>query len=81
MLAELQAERTQIEQAIMVVERLASGGGKRRGRRPRWMSDLPAKESAQTGSRVLSAATRKRMAESQKKRWAARKAAGTKAEG
>jgi hypothetical protein len=40
MLAELRKEREQIEQAILVVERLAAGtGGKRRGRPPKWMSE------------------------------------------
>jgi len=39
MLAELHAERQQIDQAILVVERLAAGKpGKRRGRPPKWMS-------------------------------------------
>jgi hypothetical protein len=38
MLAELRAEREQVEQAIMVLERIARGQGKRRGRPPAWMS-------------------------------------------
>jgi hypothetical protein len=38
MLAELQEERTQIEQAILAIEHLASGRGKRRGRPPAWMT-------------------------------------------
>jgi hypothetical protein len=38
MLAELQQERAQIEEAILALERLASGGKKRRGRPPAWMS-------------------------------------------
>ena len=37
-LAELRAEREQIEEAIMSLERLARGRGKRRGRPPAWMS-------------------------------------------
>jgi hypothetical protein len=37
MLAELRGEREQIEQAILVIERLASGHGKR-GRPPAWMT-------------------------------------------
>jgi hypothetical protein len=40
MLAELKAEREGIEQAIMVLERLASGRGKRRGRPPAWMKTI-----------------------------------------
>jgi hypothetical protein len=43
-LAELREERQQIEEAILSLERLAHGRGKRRGRPPAWMSDLaPAK--------------------------------------
>jgi hypothetical protein len=39
MLAELRTERDQIEEAILVLERMATGrGGKRRGRPPAWMS-------------------------------------------
>jgi hypothetical protein len=38
MLAELRQERAQIEQAIIILERLARGRGKRRGRPPAWMS-------------------------------------------
>jgi hypothetical protein len=38
MLADLREERAQIEEAIIVMERLASGRGKRRGRPPAWMT-------------------------------------------
>jgi len=38
MLAELRQERAQIEEAIMAIEHLASGRGKRRGRPPAWMA-------------------------------------------
>jgi len=37
-LAELKAEREQIEEAILSLERLARGRGRRRGRPPAWMS-------------------------------------------
>jgi hypothetical protein len=37
-LAELRQERAQIEEAILAIERLASGRGKRRGRPPAWMA-------------------------------------------
>lgn len=37
-LADLKAEREQIEEAILTLERLAQGRGKRRGRPPAWMS-------------------------------------------
>jgi hypothetical protein len=38
MLEELRAEREQVEQAIMVLERIAVGRGRRRGRPPAWMT-------------------------------------------
>ncbi len=38
MLAELRAERENIEQAIVTLERLAAGRGKRLGRPPAWMA-------------------------------------------
>ncbi len=38
MLAELRQEREQIEEAIITLERLARGRGKRRGRPPAWMT-------------------------------------------
>ncbi len=37
MLAELREERTQIEEAILTLERLARGQGRRRGRPPQWL--------------------------------------------
>lgn len=42
-LAELRQERQAIEEAIMTMERLARGAGKRRGRPPAWMSALKLK--------------------------------------
>jgi hypothetical protein len=38
MLAELKAEREGVEQAILVLERIASSRGKRRGRPPKWLT-------------------------------------------
>ena len=38
MLAELRQERTAIEEAIISLERLARGRGKRRGRPPLWLT-------------------------------------------
>jgi len=38
MLAYLRQEREQVEEAIVVLERLARGLGKRRGRPPAWMT-------------------------------------------
>jgi len=40
MLADLRQEREQVEEAIVTLERLAKGRGKRRGRPPAWMSAL-----------------------------------------
>lgn len=45
MLAELRLEREQIEEAILTLERLARGRGRRRGRPPAWLKD-PANASA-----------------------------------
>jgi len=42
MLEELRTERAQIEESIIVLERLASGRGKRRGRPPAWMAAVSA---------------------------------------
>jgi hypothetical protein len=39
-LTELKAERQQIEEAIVSLERLALGRGRRRGRPPSWMSEV-----------------------------------------
>jgi len=38
MLADLRQERAHIEEAILTLERLASGRGRRRGRPPAWMT-------------------------------------------
>ena len=80
MLAELRAERDRLVEAISVVERLALGsGGKRRGRPPKWMSGAKAADTAMVDEprkrRPFSAATRRKMAAAQKRRWAAKKAA------
>ena len=40
MLADLRLEREHIEEAIMTLERLARGRGRRRGRPPAWMSQI-----------------------------------------
>jgi len=42
-LAELRQEREQIEEAILSLERLARGRGRRRGRPPSWMTEITAK--------------------------------------
>ncbi|MBZ5726668.1 MAG: hypothetical protein LAP87_16915 [Acidobacteriia bacterium] len=42
-LADLKEERQQIEEAILSLERLARGRGKRRGRPPAWLSEATGK--------------------------------------
>jgi hypothetical protein len=47
MLAELRAERDQLEEAILTLERLAAGRGKRRGRPPAWTTAVKRRGRAQ----------------------------------
>jgi hypothetical protein len=42
MLADLRLEREQIDEAILTLERLARGRGRRRGRPPSWLKDAVA---------------------------------------
>jgi hypothetical protein len=44
MLADLRQEREQIEEAIITLERLARGRGKRRGRPPAWLAEARKRE-------------------------------------
>jgi hypothetical protein len=51
-LEELRAERQQIEEAILSLERLASGRGKRRGRPPHWLTEAgPRRRGRPPGSK------------------------------
>ena len=51
-LAELKAEREQIEEAVLGLERLARGRGRGPGRPPNWMADIaPKRRGRRTGSR------------------------------
>lgn len=80
MITELRSERAAIEQALLVLERLAGSHGKRRGRPPAWLSAAKSGASGSDGGakRTVSPEARKRMAAAQKKRWAqARKAQGS----
>ena len=75
-LSQLRSERAQINEAIAVLERMGGGvGGKRRGRPPKWMSEAPetsvVDEAASRERKHFSEETRRRMAEAQRKRWAA----------
>jgi hypothetical protein len=47
-LADLRREREQIEEAILTLERLATGRGRRRGRPPAWMAQLKGSEAKDT---------------------------------
>jgi len=76
MLSEFRSELKTIEEAIMVLERLARGSGKRRGRPPKWMSVIRSKETRQDQERTapkreISPEMRAKMAAGQKRRWAA----------
>jgi hypothetical protein len=52
-LAELQEERAQIEEAILSLEKLARGRGTRRGRPPAWLAetDVPKRRGRPPGSK------------------------------
>ena len=52
-LAELRDERQQIEEAILSLERLARGRGRRRGRPPAWMAEagVPKRRGRPPGSK------------------------------
>jgi hypothetical protein len=65
MLSDLRSERSQIEEAILVLERLATGQGKRRGRPPKWLSQVRDEQESRTKApkkRTVTSETRKRMA-------------------
>ena len=64
MIVALREEHAVIEDAIAVLERLASSGRRRRGRPPAWLA-------AGKPKRVFSPETKQRMAQAQRRRWAA----------
>jgi len=75
-LSELRSKREAIDQALMALVPLATGAAKRRGRPPKWMTrgvgdtetpPYPRK------ARTFSEEARQRMAEGQRKRWAAKR--------
>ena len=75
-ISELRAEREQILNAILALERLARGQGKRRGRPPKWMSDaapITPRDAQRSPKRVFSPETLRKMAAAQKRRWAAQR--------
>jgi len=78
-IAELRAERAAIDEALAALDRIARAtAGKRRGRPPAWMAaagignGAVAEDAGEPRKkRSLSPEVRKKMAEAQKKRWAA----------
>ncbi len=58
MLADLRQEREAIEEAIMTLERLARGRGKRRGRPPAWLAEVK-KRGRPVGSKNKQTSTAK----------------------
>ncbi len=50
-LSELRQEREQIEDAIISLERLARGRGKRRGRPPSWMKEAAERKKVRVAER------------------------------
>ena len=49
MLADLRQEREQIEEAILSLERLARGRGRRRGRPPAWLNEIEQQQPKRRG--------------------------------
>ncbi len=56
-LEELRQEREQLEEAILSLERLARGRGRRRGRPPAWMAEAK-KRGRPPGSKSKTVATK-----------------------
>jgi len=55
MLADLREEREQIEEAIITLERLAQGRGKRRGRPPAWLQEARKRDAKDLNKMKLTA--------------------------
>lgn len=51
MLGELRQEREHLEEAILTLERLARGRGRRRGRPPAWLVQEPKRRGRPPGSK------------------------------
>ncbi len=51
MLTELRQERESIEEAILVLERLARGRGRRRGRPPAWLLEARKRATGKGGGK------------------------------
>ncbi len=79
MIADLQAERQALTSAMAVLESIAQSRGKAARPAPAWLAGVSGvklqKDKGDKPKRVLSAATKKKMAVAQRKRWAAAKKA------
>jgi hypothetical protein len=64
-LDELRQEREQLEEAILSLERLARGRGRRRGRPPAWMAEAK-RRGRPPGSKNKTAASASKPAQQQK---------------
>ena len=64
-LADLRAERVQIEEAIITLERLAEGRGKRRGRPPTWLVEARSKEVKEAKANAAAAKGKDRAAKAE----------------
>ncbi len=74
MIADLRAEREALTAAMAVLEGIVSSRGRRRGRPPARLASLPGiNKKKDRPKRTVSAATKKKMAMAQRKRWAASK--------
>ena len=73
MIAELREQKQALEETMLILERIARGQGKRRGRPPAFLSQagVVTKTGIPRKRRPFSAETRKKMAASQRRRWAA----------
>jgi len=75
MLDDLRTRRDQIEAVMIALARLNTG--ERRGRPPKWLADAkkqgPNQGTPKRAKRPVSAEARARMAEAQRRRWAAQR--------
>ncbi len=65
LISELRSERQHIEEAILALERIAQGGGKRRGRPPKWMVGLKLETGQEPAKRKRAPVTKTRKVESE----------------
>jgi hypothetical protein len=75
MILDLRTERDALTAAMSVLEGIAHSRGRRRGRPPAWLASLSKTKKGDRPKRTMSAATKKKMALAQRKRWAVAKKA------